>query len=181
MQGSLPSRREILIPPKGIVVRASSDELVVNDPLVAQAARLIRENALVDISVGDLCRKLNVSRSRLDRRMKTALKRSPKEEITRIRPREVERLLRETDITIEVIAEQTGFAHSHYLQAVLNKRMVRLRVSFAAPSPERDLQRCELQAEQIGGQEIPLCCRCRPKSGLLSRSAATPLFPPHLE
>lgn len=34
-----------------------------------------------------------------------------------MRFREVERLLRETDLTVEVIAEQTGFAYSHYLQA----------------------------------------------------------------
>jgi LacI family transcriptional regulator len=121
MQGKSSRRREILIPPKGIIVRESSDELVINDPLVAQAARMIRENAMTGNNVDDLCRKLNASRSTLDRRMRAALKRSPKEEITRIRFREVERLLRETDLTIEVIAEQTGFAHSHYLQAVFKQ------------------------------------------------------------
>ncbi len=121
MQGKSPRRRETLIAPKGIVVRASSDELVITDPLVASAARLIRENALTGINVDDLCGKLNASRSTLDRRMKAALKRSPKQEINRIRFREVERLLRETDLTIEVIAEQTGFAHSHYLQAAFKE------------------------------------------------------------
>jgi len=78
---------------------------------------LIRENALTGLNVEDLCRKLNASRSTLDRRMKAALKRSPKEEINRIRFREVERLLSETDLTVDSIAEQTGFAHSQYLQA----------------------------------------------------------------
>jgi LacI family transcriptional regulator len=121
MLGKSPRRREILIAPKGIVVRASSDELVITDPLVAQAARLIRENAMSGINVDDLCRSLNASRTTLDRRMKAALKRSPKEEITRIRFREVERLLRETDLTIETIAAQTGFAHSHYLQAAFKE------------------------------------------------------------
>jgi len=57
----------------------------------------------------------------LDRRMKAALKRSPKEEILRVRFGEVERLLRETDLTIETIAAQTGFAHSHYLQAAFKE------------------------------------------------------------
>jgi AraC-like DNA-binding protein len=33
----------------------------------------------------------------------------------------VERLLRETDLTIDVIARQTGFAHSHYLQAAFKQ------------------------------------------------------------
>ena len=117
MQGKEPERREILIPPKGIQVRASSDELVINDPIVARAVRFIRENAVLGINVDDVCHKLNVSRSTLDRRMKATVKRTPKEEISRVRFREVERLLRETDLTVENIAEQTGFAHSHYLQA----------------------------------------------------------------
>jgi LacI family transcriptional regulator len=89
---------------------------------VARAARLIRENAASGLNVDDLCRQLNASRSTLDRRMKSALKRSPKEEILRVRFREVERLLRETDLTIEAIAAQTGFAHSQYLQAAYKER-----------------------------------------------------------
>jgi LacI family transcriptional regulator len=121
MKGKSPRHREILIPPKGIVVRASSDDLVINDPLVARATRMIRESALTGINVNVLCRKLNVSRSTLDRRMKSVLRRSPKEEITRVRFREVERLLRETDLTMDVIAEQTGFTHSHYLQSAFKK------------------------------------------------------------
>jgi LacI family transcriptional regulator len=109
--------RETLIPPKGMVVRGSSDELVINDRFVAHAARFIRENATAGINVDDLCRRLNASRSTLDRRMKAALGRTPKEEILRVRFREVERLLRETDLTVDAIAALTGFAHSHYLQA----------------------------------------------------------------
>ncbi len=121
MRGAKPRPREVLVPPKGIVVRSSSDEFVINDPFVAHAARLIREGAGTGLNVDELCRKLNASRSTLDRRMKSALKRSPKEEILRVRFREVERLLRETDLTIETIAAQTGFAHSHYLQAAFKE------------------------------------------------------------
>jgi LacI family transcriptional regulator len=121
MQGKAPECGEIFVPPRGIVVRRSSDELVINDPLVVMAARLIRENATSGLSVESLCRRLNASRSTLDRRMKAALKRSPKEEINRIRFREVERLLRETDLSIEVIAEQTGFSHGQYLQAAFKQ------------------------------------------------------------
>ena len=38
MNGDDIETREILIPPKGIVVRESSDDLVINDPVVARAA-----------------------------------------------------------------------------------------------------------------------------------------------
>ena len=121
MSGNSVKQRETLIPPKGIIVRASSDELVINDRLVANAVRLIREDSNKGLNVDNLCQRLNVSRSTLDRRMKAALNRSPKEEISRIRFREVERLLIETDLTMETIAELTGFTHSHYLQAAFKQ------------------------------------------------------------
>lgn len=117
MRGGSPPVEPFLVAPKGIVIRRSSDEFVIHDALVASAARLIREEAARGLQVGDLCRRLNVSRATLDRRMKAALKRTPKEEISRIRFREVERLLRETDLTMDEVAAQTGFIHSHYLQA----------------------------------------------------------------
>ena len=122
MSGKVLAQREILVPPKGIVVRASSDDLVINDQLVARAARLIREGATTGVTVDEICRKLNASRSTLERRMHTALKRTPKEEIQRIRFRAVEHLLRDTDLTIDNIASQTGFTHSHYLQAAFKER-----------------------------------------------------------
>ena len=53
--------------------------------------------------------------------MKAALKRSPKEEISRIRFKEVKRLLLEADLTIDVIADLTGFVHSRYLQAAFRE------------------------------------------------------------
>jgi LacI family transcriptional regulator len=122
MRGRRPRKRRTLAPPKHIVVRESSDELAVSDHLVARAAQIIREDAVAGLNVDDLCRRLNASRSTLERRMKAAVKRTPKEEILRIRFREVERLLRETDLPIDVVAEQTGFVHSHYLQAAFKQR-----------------------------------------------------------
>jgi LacI family transcriptional regulator len=114
--------KETLIPPRGLVTRASSDDLVIHDSLVARAVRLMRENAAAGITVDEVCRRVAASRSTLERRMKQALDRTPKEEIQRLRFRQVEQLLRQTDLTIEAIAQQTGFTHSHYLQAAFRER-----------------------------------------------------------
>jgi LacI family transcriptional regulator len=122
MRGEKDDGRPILVPPKGIEVRASSDEFVIEDPVVLRAARLIRERALTGLSVADLCDELGVSRSTLERRMKAALGRTPKDELLRVRFREVNRLLRATDLTIDLIAEQTGFTHAHYLQTAYRER-----------------------------------------------------------
>ncbi|MEM9283621.1 MAG: DNA-binding transcriptional regulator, partial [Verrucomicrobiota bacterium] len=108
MEGHAPPESPILIPPKGITVRGSSDEFVIEDSIVLRAVRLIRDEALIGITVGAICERLGVSRSTLERRMKTSLKRGTKEEILRIQFREVKRLLHRTSLTIEAIAEQTG-------------------------------------------------------------------------
>jgi LacI family transcriptional regulator len=121
MRGKQPKQMETLIPPRGIVVRASSDDLVIHDKVVQTAARMIREQVTGGINVDQLCQSLHISRSSLERRMKAALGRTPKEEIQRMKFKHVERLLRETELTIESIAAQTGFTHSHYLQAAFKK------------------------------------------------------------
>jgi AraC-like DNA-binding protein len=53
--------------------------------------------------------------------MKAAPNRTPKDGILRVRFREVERLLRETDLTIDAIAVQTEFTYSHYLPAAFKE------------------------------------------------------------
>ncbi len=113
---------EILTAPEGIVVRGSSDELVIEDFLVRDAVKLIREHALDGTNVDQICQRLNVSRSTLERRMKASVNRTPKAELLRIRFREVQRLLKDTDLPVEVIAEQTGFAHGQYLQTIFKDR-----------------------------------------------------------
>ncbi|MDF1813320.1 MAG: DNA-binding transcriptional regulator [Verrucomicrobiales bacterium] len=133
MDGNNKVPHQTLIPPGGIVVRASSDDLVINDPVVARAARLIRENALDHISVDDVCHTLHVSRSTLERRMKKALGRTPKNEIQRIRFREVERLLLETELTIDAIAELTGFTHTEYFHAAFQERYHMTPTEFRKP------------------------------------------------
>lgn len=122
MRGEKVSHQPVLIPPKGIEVRASSDEFVIEDPVVLRAVKLIRERALTGITVGDICRVLAVSRSTLERRMKASLQRGTKDEILRVRFREVNRRLRNSDLTIETIAELTGFTHAHYLQTSYRER-----------------------------------------------------------
>lgn len=111
-----------LIPPRGIEVRESSDEFVIEDAIVLRAVRLIREEAFHGLTVAAICDQLSISRSTLERRMKAGLNRGPKEEILRIQFREVVRLLRNTSLTVEAIAEQVGFNHAHYLQTIFRER-----------------------------------------------------------
>lgn len=113
---------QTLLPPGDIAVRLSSDIVAVEDPRIARALLHIRQNAIGSISVEDVAREAALSRSALERRMKTLIGRSPGEEINRVRFALVEKLLIETDFTLEVIAERTGFVYPQYMAEAFRKR-----------------------------------------------------------
>jgi LacI family transcriptional regulator len=114
--------QEILLPPGDIIVRQSSDIVAVEDPRIAHALRFIRQNATTGLSVDDVARQVALSRSALERRMKALIGRSPGEEINRIRFAAVEHLLMQTDLTLDAIAERTGFTHPQYMAEAFRKR-----------------------------------------------------------
>lgn len=123
MQKKTQPPAETLLPPGDIVVRQSSDIVAVEDARIARALRFIRQQATADIGVDDVAREVALSRSALERRMKTVIRRSPGDEINRIRFGHVERLLAQTDLTLDAIAERTGFKHPQYMAEAFRKRL----------------------------------------------------------
>jgi len=110
MAGQRAPKEAILIPPKGIHVRRSTDVVAVEDGDVATALRYIRDHACDGISVDDVARHVALSRTTLDRRFQFALERSPKAEIDRVRVNRAKQLLAETEYKIAAIAAMTGYA-----------------------------------------------------------------------
>lgn len=114
--------KETFLLPGDIVVRQSSDIVAVEDVRIARALQYIRERAIDDLGVDDVARAVALSRSALERRMKALIGRSPGEEIIRIRFSHVERLLAQTDLTLDAIAERAGFKHPQYMAEAFRKR-----------------------------------------------------------
>lgn len=114
--------KETLLPPGDIIVRQSSDIVAVEDERVARALHYIRRKAADGIGVDDVAREVALSRSALERRMKAMIGRSPGEELIRIRFSQVERLLAQTDLTLDAIAERAGFKHPQYMAEAFRKR-----------------------------------------------------------
>jgi len=111
-----------LLAPGDIVVRQSSDIVAVEDPRIAAALRFIRQHATEQIDVTRVARETALSRSVLERRMKALIGRSPGEEINRIRFAAVEKLLTQTDLTLDAIAARCGFTHPQYMAEAFRKR-----------------------------------------------------------
>src|SRR5690606_12630060 len=103
--------------------RQSSEGLAMDDPLVAQAVRYIREHASEGINVEDVLEAVHISRSALERRMITRTGRSPKSEILHVRINRVKQLLYETNLPLSQISKMTGFIHPQYMSHVFKKMM----------------------------------------------------------
>lgn len=112
-----------LIPPLGVATRQSTDVLAIEDPHVSRAVRYIREHACDGINVQDVLREVPQSRRLLEGRFSKLLGRTPHEEILRVQLNRVKQLLTETDLTLDVIAERTGFTHTEYLSVVFRREI----------------------------------------------------------
>src|SRR5260221_13128001 len=81
----------------------------------------MREQSVHVCRLSDVLQKVNMSRSKLEKRFRKHLNRSPKQEMRRIQIERIKQLLVETDFTLEHIAELSGFEHPEYM-SVLFKR-----------------------------------------------------------
>jgi LacI family transcriptional regulator len=117
-----PFPTETFIEPLPVVIRRSTDVFAVDDPVIANALRIIHEEACGALRVDDLARRVNVSRSVLERRFRKLLRRSPQEEIRSIKINMAKQLMMDTDKSMAEIAELTGFEHPEYL-SVMFKRL----------------------------------------------------------
>jgi LacI family transcriptional regulator len=121
MAGQTPVQDRISVSPIRVSCRQSTDVMAVDDWAVASAARYMRELASQGCQVNDVLEKVHMSRAALEKRFRKHLNRSPKQEIRRIRLERIKELLVETDLTLERIAELSGFEHPEYM-SVLFKR-----------------------------------------------------------
>jgi LacI family transcriptional regulator len=93
-----------------------------SDPVVAQAVRFIRQNAVRGIAVEDVVAACDVSRRTLEIRFKAARNRTLHQEILQERMDRVRYLLKETDLTIETIANECGFSNAQRLYVFFSEQ-----------------------------------------------------------
>ncbi len=122
LRGELPGEIDTRIAPLGVVTRLSTDILAVGDPAVTSALSFIRERACRGISVDDVVRHAEASRSQLEKKFRRFIGRSPQAEIRRVQLARVKELLIETNFPLKTIASMTGFEHLEYL-SVMFKRL----------------------------------------------------------
>ncbi len=118
MDGKPAPREPILIPPKGVVTRMSTNILAVPDVRVARGVRFIWEHYRENIGVPEVAAVAGLSRSSVDRAFIKHLGRSPAQEILAVRINHAKNLLIETPMKAHEVAAQCGFTGIvHFSQA----------------------------------------------------------------
>lgn len=114
MAGGRPPAGPVLVPPRELVTRRSTDLWLVDDEAVAAALKFIAEHSHEKIAVADVADHACAAVRSLERRFVAALGRTIKDEITRLRMERAKRLLVESDEPIKFIARACGFSGAIY-------------------------------------------------------------------
>jgi LacI family transcriptional regulator len=123
LAGRRAKARTLLVEPRGIVTRQSTDVLAIDDAETAEAVRLIRTRACGGLTVRQLLASCSLSSSSLERRFTQLLGRTPKAEILRVKVQRVQELLAHTDLSLAAIAARTGFKYPEYMSYVFKQRV----------------------------------------------------------
>ena len=111
MDGGKPPRAPVLIPPRGIVVRKSTETIAAADPIVRNALAYIGTHLANSFGIAQIADELGVSAISLHRLFKKHLGRRVGDEIRRARIAKAKILLQTTDLKICDIAVKTGFCN----------------------------------------------------------------------
>ncbi|MCC5830649.1 MAG: DNA-binding transcriptional regulator [Phycisphaeraceae bacterium] len=122
----------IVVPPQGVITRASSDKLAVDDVQVAAAIRYITDHLTERPDVARVAEALAVSRRGLERRFKKTLGRTPGSEFRRIQIARAKFLLAGTDLSMAQTAAASGFSSAKQLSETFS------RETGTAPSDYRN-------------------------------------------
>jgi LacI family transcriptional regulator len=129
-RGGTPPEDLLLIEPRRVVTRASTDSIAVDDPHVSAAMQFIRLYACDGIEVDDVVAKVPVSRSVLQRRFRSVLGRSIHDIIVDTRLKRAKELLAETDLPLSTVAERSGITPQPYLNVVFKSHVGETPLSY---------------------------------------------------
>jgi len=114
MKGEKTDVNTIIVKPKKIVYRQSTDTLAIEDKYVAKALQYI-QNAKNLIQVNDVINAVNCSRRSLDEKFRRYIGRTVFSEIRRVRVENISHLLLETDLSVSQIAFNLGYNDSGHI------------------------------------------------------------------
>jgi LacI family transcriptional regulator len=101
----------------------STETLAIADPDVADALRLIREQACQGLTVAEVLDCVGMSASTLKRRFAAIIGRSPKAEIQRVQLERAKELLSDGNLPLARVAELAGFANAEWFSKFFHRKV----------------------------------------------------------
>jgi LacI family transcriptional regulator len=123
MDGASPPKGPVLVAPRAVVARLSTDALATDDEVVAWAAHFISRHATEGIHVKDVVAQVPVSRVTLALRFKQVFGRTIREEILRVQLGQVKELLATTNLPIKQVARRAGFHYVEYMARLFRRHV----------------------------------------------------------
>ena len=130
MKGEPPPNEPVLVQPAGVVSRASTDIMAIEDAVVVKALRFIRDNACDGVAVDDVVKVVPTSRAVLERRFRKLVGRSINNEIVRVRLNRAVELISQTQLELKAVADKAGFLSQSYMTAVFREKLGRTPGSY---------------------------------------------------
>ncbi len=122
MSGKKPPREVLRVPPTGVVTRRSTDMVAVDNLQVARALRYIGDHCSNPLlGVNDIVAATDLSRRELEKAFRQELKRTPNQEVLRVRMGEVKRLLETSTLKAVEISARTGFTRTNHFFRTFRK------------------------------------------------------------
>lgn len=123
MHGKKISKKPIMIKPRGVVTRRSTDVVAIEDQMIAMAVRYIHQHACEGVDVADVAQHCGISRRTMERSFTQFLGMSPHDQIVRAKLSKAKQLLRETDYPLDTVASKSGLSHAAYLNVLFRREL----------------------------------------------------------
>ncbi len=105
----------ILVPPRGVETRTSTETFTADDPLVRRVINFFRERISESVGAPEAAKALDIPLHKLKAAFTHSTNLSPYAILLQLRLLEARRLLLHTNCTVKEIAARTGFCHAQHL------------------------------------------------------------------
>jgi len=115
--------KQIFLPPGNITERLSTNLIATSDPQLRRAIEFIRRHACENITAAQAARHAGLTARTLQSRFHAKIGHGPSQEIQRIRLTKAKELLRQTPLSLDEIADATGYHSGHYLSKIFKRKV----------------------------------------------------------
>lgn len=121
LQGRPPKAIRTVVPPAGVVTRASTDTLATDDSDAARAMSLINEHACHGLTPQQVCREVGRSRVGLDERFKASFGRTLAKAILDARLARAHELVVSSSLPLKEVADRSGFRSVQHMTTLFRQ------------------------------------------------------------